>query len=195
MKERPILFSSEMVRAILDGRKTQTRRVIKPQPPEGYDLYRFIGKWGEFENHIEPLGKYSIPCPYGVIGDQLWVKEKYALVPNGVGYDPGYVIRDPEWHWKSSLFMPRWASRITLEITGIRVERVQDITYLDCIAEGMNSNMPLNDRGEGSIEKDAYAHLWDKINKSRGYSWDSNPFVWCLSFRRIDDEIRKSDCT
>ena len=148
-KERPIIFSGPMIRAILEGRKTQTRRIVKPNC----------------------LSKLS---PYGRTGDRLWVRETWGHNPEG----PGYVYRsdgdfDMKFHgdrWRPSIHMPRWASRITLEVTGVRVERLQDINEEDALAEGVEH---------------AFRSLWESINGPG--SWDANPWVWVVEFRRVSD--------
>ena len=176
MKERPILFSGEMVRAILDGRKTQTRRVVKP--PKGMSE-RYAG--------------VDFPCPYGVRGDRLWVREAFSRCACGLclrgwpknGYHmPSYradTERDIVYH--PSIHMPRWASRIDLEITGIRVERVQDISEHDVLCEGVRWD------GEHDspwmLQLNTFHQLWDSINGKRGYGWDKNPWVWVVEFKRI----------
>ncbi|HDY86590.1 MAG TPA: hypothetical protein ENH82_00570 [bacterium] len=203
MKERPILFSGEMVRAILDRRKTQTCRVIK-----GID-----GVWKSIEeNHseVEPnkafiqnqYGDYSdMPCPYGKPGDRLWMRERFLLstgefaptleeemskkpIPMYYADDnPRYRDKDK---WKPSIHMPRWASRILLEIVDIRVERLQDIGMKDIIAEGIDGE---HRKGRmASIEqlRSRFRNLWDSINKKRGYGWAANPWVWKISFKVLD---------
>lgn len=147
-KERPILFSGPMVRAILSGEKTQTRRVIKPQYPTS-----------------------AIKCPYGVAGDLLWVRETFAendVLPLSARPPGEYIYRADSVH-----DMPRRVSRIMLEITGIGVERVQDISEADAKAEGFSG-----------IKE--FLGLWNDINAKRGYGWGVNPFVWVVSFRRIE---------
>lgn len=175
MNERPILFNGEMVRAVLDGRKTQTRRLIKqrlPGAPRSFPAYAIEdgpheGKWGfSWEDG-------DLPCPYGAPGDRLWVRETWGLDEPGIlkkcngklslymdddkldrhfkllykatqSMDPDYPM-----HWRPSIHMPRWASRITLEVVSVRVERVQD------------------------------------INAKRGYGWESNPWVWAVEFKMV----------
>lgn len=192
-KERPILFSGPMVRAILSGAKTQTRRIVKPQPSP----HLLEGEW------IHP------PCPYGRAGDRLWVRESFSIdirdplncviytaTPEYGKYrNAGEVVRSsfPDgslptrdesrramlskfWKSKPSIFMPRWASRITLEITGIRVERLQAITNEDARDEGFAN-------GERESESDAFRNLWDVINGEG--SWEANPWVWVVEFRRV----------
>ncbi len=201
-KERPILFSGAMVRAILEGRKTQTRRVCKPRfddkkpcehfAPVEYDVRPSM------ERHCEH-GSESTPCPYGVFGDRLWVRETWrphdvACAVKGtcplVRYraDGGWscgckpLCKEPGGPWKPSIHMPRWASRITLEVTGVRVERVQEISVEDCNAEGC-PRQPW-DQVEGGPEK-WYRTLWNEINMDLGYGWDVNPFVWVVEFKRV----------
>ena len=171
MKERPILFSGPMVRAILDGRKTMTRRVIKAP------------RWSTPDKAL-----VDFECPYGWIGDRLWVRETWAKLtpawsenPVEVRYRADFVPAEfaEMVRWKSSRFMPRWASRITLEITGVRVERVQDITPDDCRAEGMP-----HDNNDAGVRY-CFGQLWNTINSARGFGWDVNPWVWVVSFKRL----------
>jgi hypothetical protein len=191
MKERPILFSGAMVRAILQGRKTQTRRVVKPQP----DCTRtsLASCAGNRSVRVIAMrqGMYSIFCPYGQPGDRLWVKETFT---EGEG-----VIYRADWNpevsldglWKPSIFMPRRLSRITLEITAVRVERLQDITEADAVAEGIYFDHDFDgyvsdDEGRhyhGNSAVRSYEHLWQSINGAG--SWEANPFVWVLEFRRV----------
>lgn len=195
MKERPILFNGEMVRAVLDGRKSQTRRVIKF--PDGCDE---IGLWQDTP-HIVSFGiddhcskimqpqdaeKYS-RCPYGQPGDRLWVRETFQYTGPELNIDPGYVYRatDPdwdsmeEWTWKPSIFMPREASRILLEVTDVRVERVQAISHNEACREGVL----LDDEQDDPVS--AFERIWDSINSKRGYGWDVNPWVWVVSFQEV----------
>jgi hypothetical protein len=189
MKERPITFSGEMVRAILDGRKTQTRRVIKPQPEHvwGFGVRHDDPEY--FSAHVRYSGGHQpdpwIHCPYGKPGDRLWVRETFAYSFQGLDCiykaDDYHGIFAFEGPWKPSIFMPCWASRITLEITGVRVERLVDITDSDCYAEGITSLQ--NDiLGEPYY---SYKELWDSINAKRGYLFASNPWVWVIEFKRI----------
>ena len=195
MKERPILFSSEMVQAILESRKSQTRRVIKPQPPEGVWFYRTI------QNHIEWIsidimtGSINdetdiYKCPYGQPGDKLWVREMWhkhsdddEFCAGKIHYRATEICVGTKWH--PSIFMPRWASRITLEITNIRVERVQDISEADAIAEGTAPSIVGADL-DYLRYRAGYQTVWDSINAKRGYGWDVNPWVWVVEFKRID---------
>ena len=213
MKERPILFSAPMVQAILEGRKTQTRRVINPQP-------KLFGKDknhdGEWWMPVGGIRQERWLCPFGKIGDRLWVRETWQTV-KGLSCDSGvyaYIYKASfegnanfsVEKWKPSIHMPRLASRITLEITNIRVERIQDISESDAIAEGLSKlskdgvtwkyGIPDSDRLPGNDDigwhwkewnisaKTAFAKLWNKINAKRGFSFESNPFVWVIEFEQ-----------
>jgi hypothetical protein len=210
-KERPILFSGPMVRAILGGRKTQTRRIVKPQPfmvlsaeqwhsraMSGVDPYGFrpIGS--------QVLEEMPAACPYGIPGDRLWVREKWRLgaefcstrlrdwrYPEDLAEHVHYAIDDIQEHfagqYRPSIFMPRWASRITLEITGIRVERLQDITEEDAIAEGFERDFKPDGSSYGAELTTAceqFESLWQSINGPE--SWAANPWVWLVEFRRVE---------
>ncbi len=207
VKERPIIFSGQMVHAILDeiNPKTQTRRVIKPQLENALHWEGVVvqGKYGWRDDH----GR-DYTCPYGRVGDRLWVRETFRLSDSvdecGHSDFPctcpphGTVIYratgdDYESKWKSPIHMPRWASRITLEITDVRVERVRDISLLDCLAEGivLDDSVP-NDGSQAAqimqrlIAVDQYGNLWDSLNAKRGFPWVSNPWAWVIKFQRID---------
>ena len=180
MKERPILFSGPMVRAILDGRKTMTRRVMKPQP-EDYPYHHGLAVY-----------RVAKKCTYGVPGDLLWVRETWASdvdgCPAGLSYRADHL--DPRgdgpanpMRWRPSIFMPRWASRLTLRITSIRVERVQDITEADARAEGFKDVAGKYARGDEA--RIWFAELWDDINAKRGFGWDANPWVWVVGFEQV----------
>jgi hypothetical protein len=153
MKERPILFSGPMVRAVLSGAKTQTRRVH--QPP-----------WAAPDSLEEAL----LQCRHGQPGDLLWVRETFAADRTSWYYRADGEI--PGLTWTPSIFMPRAASRLTLRLTEVRVERVQDISQADAVAEGTQG-------------KASFALLWDALNAKRGYGWASNPWVWVLSFEVV----------
>ena len=200
MTERPILMSAPMVRAILEGRKTQTRRVVKPQP----DSLSTDGVPTRFF-HKRAIGsgyQVQISCPYGVPGDRLWVRETHWMDrrdPTMVAMDlDGYVVarsgyetgqacdvtqlsRHEFWRKRPGIHMPRWASRILLEVTAVRVERLQHISVADCIAEGIPRGGPENPDG---IERKEYRALWEQINGPG--SWDANPWVWVVEFRRVE---------
>lgn len=181
MNEHPILFSTEMVRAILDGRKTMTRRIIK----RGVVGRMMSGDQILWPYIYDKQGKsVAVPCPYGQPGDLLWVREAWKLSPRGNALyraDPALGPDSYEKGWRPSIHMPRWASRINLEVTGVRVERVQDISEDDAIAEGMEI-VPV---GTATwTNRQSFSILWDKINAKRSHSWDSNPWVWVVEFKR-----------
>jgi hypothetical protein len=250
MRERPILFSGPMVRAILDGRKAQTRRVVKfskpftdhaswmacyPHPNGGWIFTdqplpeRVRDEW------IAAMGagRDGKLCPYGQPGDRLWVREMWqALEPEAIGahkpcpsicpqppicvmaYAAAEADRQREFGgveftgpWRPSIHMPRWASRLTLEITEVQVQRVQDISEEDARAEGMWSwelsaqdiaDIQISDEspdvkkfwkamGPGRMPaRSEFRMLWDSINNKGGYGWDANPWVWAIAFRRIN---------
>ncbi len=212
MKESPVIFNGEMVRAILEGRKTQTRRVMKAQPESpGFGL-RYISEslnnrdtgkyfWSQSDacGINKPRSK-PFACPFGQVGDRLWVREAYQgplfnfdqtevyledtskferpefceYRADG-GKTPEYYDADDNlrYGWKPSIHMPRWASRITLGITGVRVERLQDISEADAIAEG----------GTKHFNIDWFGPLWASIYGVD--SWNANPWVWVIEFRRV----------
>jgi hypothetical protein len=179
MKTRPILFSAPMVRALLDGRKTQTRRIVKPQPTyQGFDGPPTYDSFGEFSYPAQR----GVKCPYGIPGDRLWVRETWRddLLPPHYRHI-GYLYRadpdekdDKERPWRPSIFMPRAASRITLEIVSVRVERLREISHEDAMGEGMAWDDAVYD----------YSRLWESLNGPG--SWDANPFVWCVEFRMVE---------
>jgi hypothetical protein len=203
MKWRPILFSGEMVRAILDGRKTQTRRVMKPQPSaQVFQYCSFNGFYPALsDNEQAPNYNEEHRSPYGVAGDRLWVRENGwerpdrtdKMMREGADTWPPYQydVDDcdddqlREWGWKRrpSIFMPRWASRIILEIVKVRVERVQDISEADAQAEGITERTRLP--GIEPLYAMTYAKLWNALNAKRGFGWDMNPWVWVIEFKRI----------
>jgi hypothetical protein len=188
VKERPILFSGAMARALLDGRKTQTRRVMSER-----HRYHFIEASGDLEL-----------CPYGVAGDRLWVRESFwGCDMPGYGDHPCVVYED-EWHGKEyhaaevrpyarrfghipGIHMPRDCSRITLEVTNVRVERLRDISVRDAIAEGAEPLLPHLACTQACPEDyvAGYRKLWDSLNAARGYGWDVNPWVWVVEFKKV----------
>ena len=177
-KERPILFSGEMVRAILEGRKTQTRRVISKQPLAGENV-RYNADNGYVLYGPEFMRQF-VKCPYGQPSDRLWVRESWALDGSRVVYMADLSRSGQAWvKWKPSIHMRREYSRINLEITGVRVERLQDIKNKDAIAEGVSYDVS---KPQGSPVA-RYQTLWEKING--GESWDANPWVWVVEFKRI----------
>lgn len=176
MKERPILFSAPMVRALLEGRKTQTRRIVKLPAKDGSGDNRFV--FDDAEGR-----KRFIDCPYGEPGDRLWVRETWRPAQvDGMAWYAATCGDETHERWKPSIHMPRWASRITLEITGVRVEQLQDISESDAIAEGVT---PSDMKAISCLDRNyhAYFMLWESINGSG--SWDLNPWVWVIEFRRI----------
>lgn len=187
----PILFNTEMVKAILDGRKTQTRRVVKDLPddfPNGVGCDVVTRKVGDF--WCIPTSAGYKKSPYGGIGDTLWVRETFLIKPDGKPFYRADDIAANGWNnygetitWKPSIFMPRWASRITLKVTAVRVERVQDISNDDAHAEGISKDRP-NGWISCSSYRDLFRQLWNSINAKRGYSWESNPWVWVVEFEK-----------
>lgn len=235
MKERPILFSAPMVRAILEGRKAQTRRVVKPQPDvlhwqdlqatpkNGQARFRVVGPdWPDSADD-------DIYCPYGQPGDRLWVRETFKEIASGevkngygeVRYGFAYqsdattrwnerptIIHDLTGQpatgpmqfqprpWKPSIHMPRRACRLVLEITDVRVERLRDISEADAIAEGIERHREHPELWQrGPLRNDvrptpwtgfpklAFQALWEGINGTE--SWDANPWVWAITFKRV----------
>ncbi len=181
MKEHPILFKGDMVRAILAGRKTETRRIIKPQPDEH-------GYWKHREGHMVHNCDLHLCCPYGQAGDRLWVRETWTKRADGnIAYKAGPYPMDVKHDickWKPSIHMFRKYSRITLEITKISVERVQDITDGSVAKEGIDWSSTQIGNKHRSPAIDKFASLWDSINKKRGYPWESNPWVWVIKFKK-----------
>nr|WP_315467117.1 hypothetical protein [uncultured Undibacterium sp.] len=208
MKQRPILFSAPMVRALLDGSKTQTRRLVKGMALDWLENDKFKPEFvAHPENHM---------CKYGDVGDQLWVRETHLIVckmddngmfiTDGHGeyiYETWYRADGIEYQyfdgesdfpaesipWKPSIHMPRAASRITLEITNIRVEHLQDISSSDAASEGIvwNPGDPWtcdSSKGLTDAYRALYAELWESINGAE--SWDANPWVWVIEFKRVE---------
>lgn len=240
VRERPILFSGRLMRAILEGRKTVTRRVVKPQPnAEGCPNAKMVDLGSAF-GLLDGCLSGEWRCPYGVPGDRLWVRENWSAalsnarafpggssryesgwrwwhdVPAGMrslenafsvfyqadglevytGTAPGEELPDlvRDWQvrassaprkpprWLPSIHMPRWASRISLEVTEVRVERLHEITEDEVLAEGATWNVLMT-----PYERiRAFADLWNEINHPRGYGWGTNPWVWVIRFRRIE---------
>jgi hypothetical protein len=213
VSEHPILFSGAMVRAILAGTKTQTRRLVQAQgrlrngvDDLGKPGIEYLNEWGSWQPWVQ--NAKTLRCPYGVTGDRLWVREAWAPAdvmygeekdtPQTIAYladrsavvfdgnlrphaVPGYDVA--QWNWDSlrgrpSIHMPRWASRITLEIIDVRIERLQSISEKDAGAEGMG-DPPFGTRIE------SFETLWGAINAKRA-PWSSNPWVWVVAFRLAD---------
>lgn len=218
-KERPILMSAPMVRAILAEEKTQTRRIVKPQPYFDSRNNLIFGKWNYGQDicgtHALPFKNMLCECPYGTVGDRLWVREAFFEVYDADTFRPtgrycyaatheGYVnVLDEAGGiklnkdgseaspWKPSIHMPRVASRILLEITGIRVERLQDISEDDALAEGVAFNGDydlwwdyLRNQWICVDPIDSYESLICKINGKD--AWDKNPWVWVVEFKVIE---------
>lgn len=255
-KTRPILFSAPMVNALLSGRKTQTRRIVKGvhrvvTPSDGIerDCIRDVDG---LPSRLDLAPKNWGVCPFGVPGDLLWVRETFAIencrevgpypMPHSDGR-PHRVHDDPDWsewweqphyrasdpapelaypdgfdgcRWRPSIFMPRWASRITLRLTEVRLQRLQEITPEDAIAEGLaklskdggqvwkygipdRDGLPGNDdHGWHWKQWDqdpiaAFRSLWDSINADRGHGWDTNSWVWALSFQVLPQNVDDVD--
>jgi len=210
MRERPILFAGDMVREILAGGKTQTRRVVMPQPDFAAQPRWTFGPghsgegWYCSETEYPDEGSVYYECPYGIPGDRLWVRETWATHNILDGKPPREASEDaPVWYkaggqvknsrpyirttrgsWRPSIHMPRWMSRITLEVTSVHVERIRDIGRepADALAEGIQL------RGDSTAAPfnavSDFAALWDRINERRGFGWKVNPWVWVVKFRR-----------
>lgn len=211
MKERPIIFSAPMVQAILDGRKTQTRRVCKNNvrgngfwskslddficendylPPSALLMDYKAGGHYLTTSDLEGWGE---ACRLGQPGDQLWVKETYWLddEDGSILFAANQSDREivdqnkretglQKFNWKPSIFMPRWASRIDLRINSVRVERLQDISEADAMAEGVPNSLHL---AGGRFAKENFEHLWRSINGDG--SWEANHWVWVITFERV----------
>ena len=247
MREYPIIMGAKSVRDIFAGLKGETRRVVNPQP---YTLYQFNGTQcprnpSKFtiNGKAKEIPDGLVKCPYGKVGDRLWVKETWGVVSHtfdenenicawvpdrpctpitemkfGNGYYDGHVIYksdgDFEWNagddcsietksaWNPAMYMPRLASRLTLEITGIRVKRLQDITIQDIRQEGIDIGTQCidcmdmygtpcckDDESECGILDEVryeYSTLWDSLNAKRGFPWSSNPWVWVIEFKKVE---------
>ncbi len=218
---RPILFSGPMIQAILSGRKTQTRRMVKPQPPSrdffmkssGVDIglwkpreweggWRMSGPVGVARDEMKDTfpKDHEWHCPYGLQGNRLWVRETWQYAsgrsdvpvtdkPPCYRADGEYLEdwRERGLSWRPSIFMPRWASRITLEVECVRVERLNSISLEDAIAEGAPQSHPSIDFvsrefGFPDFSRSYFAQLWETIN-GKG-SWSKNPLVWVVEFSR-----------
>ena len=195
MKERPILFNAEMVNAILAGNKTQTRRIMKPQPVNetawvgGMHCLTWI--------HKEVAGPdgwlmHNL-CPLGKVGDRLWVRETWNKTRIFQAPDAGEVFvyaacdnrTDYGGPWKPSIHMPRAASRITLEITAVRVERLQDISEEDALAEGVRTELDAASAGASWYDKPRRAFQFLSESIYGAESWATNPWVWVIEFKKV----------
>jgi len=231
MKEHPIIFSGPMVRAILEGRKTQTRRVVKLPgrmevaalaTPDEWNAGRADSRmrtWHDWNDeskaryHLVRLGTggvAGIPCPYGIPGDRLWVRETWCqpttqhlnLTHPARAHQVLYAAddgrerhenlmnwyqRNRDFKWRPSIHMPRWASRITLEVTGVQVQRLREISDQDAKAEGCPGEFWKD--GTMTLSPIAqFLRLWDSLNgKKPGHDWASNPWVWVIGFRVVKE--------
>lgn len=239
-KERGMIFNAEMVRAILSGQKTQTRRIMKSQPYQSKSRkgdYWFSCNKMQSMVHVSDFipGNSAIPdaheffskcCPFGAIGDRIWVRETWmpdaprdgtwpsvefygckgaplSMIPTRFK-KPEHCIHRASWcgermiGWKPSIHMPRWASRILLEITNVRVERLNDISEQDAIAEGIDTDWLAESQDNydciadhnmtGRLTaKGHFSYLWQSIyGDDKSKCWEKNPWVWCISFRRLE---------
>ncbi|HHH1794118.1 TPA: hypothetical protein ACPZFV_000542 [Yersinia enterocolitica] len=190
MNEKPILFNAEMVNAILSGRKTQTRRIISEKTLHLFGVAASAGECHPIELCDQRSQSYYLDfCPLGKPGDQLWVREAFAAglcTESTLAYRATHKTEDLEegWgetiKWTPSIHMPRWASRINLLITGVRVERLQDISDADASAEGCK----ISSMQSGECLSDMFARLWKSIYGDE--SWQANPWVWVIEFERME---------
>lgn len=199
MKERPVIFNGEMVRAILDGRKTQTRRVVSDRHLHLIDVASQVGECYPLESgidHANSQSYYREHCPFGQVGDRLWLRETWAeagaSAPDLTLYRANYPAHVPagyenvpaaeEIRWRPSIHMPRWVSRITLEITAVRVERLNDISEEDAKAEGAPTELCII----GEKHYMGFRTLWKSIYGEE--NWRANPWVWVIEFRCVEVE-------
>jgi len=205
----PILFSAPMVHAILNDTKEQTRRVVThPRWADRSRPIEFVDGRA-YATAIRSGCLSEVTCPYGWDGDRLWVKETWAEVPasefksrlgasvtiNPDAIDRAAIYRaDMEWYewtkWKPSRYMPRWASRITLQIEHVSLQQLQCISEADAVDEGAPRGWYLRETLDGTERvqttyREGFAHLWDEINATRGYAWSTNPWVWAICFRKV----------
>lgn len=192
MKERGMIFNADMVRAILDGRKTQTRRPIKWKQTRFTEIgEREDGSYWPWSEDAEHACDFWHPCPFGAVGDRIWVREAFASglsTKSTLAYRATHKREDLEdgfydtIKWTPSIHMPRWASRILLEITGVRVERLQSITLGDICKE---VGCGLYDFRPATYGFQVWEELWKSIYGAE--SWNANPWVWVVEFKRIED--------
>lgn len=197
MKEHPILFTGEMVRAVLDNRKTQTRRTAGlayvNNDPGAWVLVMqgaLLGRYAATFELRETGERHTAFCPYGVAGDQLWVRETfddmhgmtlYRANPEDEAIFPPCTTG--KCRWKPSIFMPRALSRIQLDLVAVRCERVQEISEADAWAEGVAPAVSVIIPHDAA--RRSFSGLWNQINEPRGYGWARNPWVWALTFRKV----------
>lgn len=193
MKTRGLLMKEFGVNAILAGRKTQTRRVADAGPADETECVTGPYNGGIWKFHytetLDPMYTVDLRCPYGVVGDRLYIRERIAIeCPYGPAEECDHQHHVVYWagehpivresvtaKWRPSIHMPKWASRILLRITDVRVERIQDISDDDILAEGICAM---------GLEWEAFIILWDSIYKKQGYGWDVNPWTWAVTFER-----------
>ena len=226
MRERPILFSGPMVRALFAGKKTQTRRVYRPRSPEPYELMGEDESGKPWPVWMDPNdgGDYlPVRCPYGEPGDRLWVREKWCPDLGHFGHSIAYAaeyeggererpmsssmpsherqVWIERWErkhggwsawshagkWSPGIYLPRWASRLTLEVEAVRVERLMALTEADAAAEGMDySKCGHPDCGPTAHGRvGTFGKGWDALNGKRGFGWATNPWVWVVTFKRV----------
>jgi hypothetical protein len=202
VKERPILFSGSMVRAILDNSKTQTRRVVKNARPEGVTDCPWTGTGWAHQSTGGACTCQVVTCPYGKPGDRLWVRETWAVQHEYDAAAPSEIGASARWHYaatedlgglrrRPSIFLPRRGSRILLEITDVRVHEVQQINDEDARAEGISdggclscgNSEPCGCNDPRPDPRDGFSWLWQSIHGSDG--WHANPWVWAITFRRL----------
>ena len=209
VKETPIILSGAKVRAILEGHKTQERIPLKPQPLDV--IAKRSGSCSPrvtrtLDGHVSWAARYTddpvtgkmIYCRYGEAGNLLWVREALRCDERGMYYDADGTLIDKSRipddlkrvaEFNDPFHMPRWACRITLEIINVRVERLHDISCADVLSEG--SPVPLREHSNPELgvqcvsAKEWFAEGWDKLNAKRGHSWESNPWVWAITFKRL----------
>ncbi len=193
VKMKPIIFSTAMVKAILENRKRHTRRVVKPQPPDSaprtIDCHWLEDGYGFFDEERD------YKCPYGTPGDILWVRETWLEnAPSGVSKyfykaeAPEEVILQAKafgYKWRPPIFMPKEAARLFLKVLSVRVERLQEITSIDALAEGTSEPYACRSQSGYDFEmRVQFKELWDSIYEKRGDGWSTNPYVWVIEFER-----------
>lgn len=174
MSERPIIFRAASVRAILRGRKTQTRRVIRRISANAHDRATFVKAANGCAFFADAIPDDPVPLPVPApfkVEERLWVREPWRPVRNSIAYEADGERGGP---WRAPFYLPRWASRLTLEVKDVRVERLNELTTEDARAEGFRTSDPVA----------TFAGVWDELNGGRGHSWDSNPWVWVVTFTR-----------
>lgn len=199
MKDTPLLMTPDNAQKIFDGRKVQTRRVITPQPPAGCEyMINGAGSHALCRSMTDPTlwvpptatsTDHRLVCPWGGPWDHAWIREAHTVANKGTEDQSVLYRGDPmfqgmtefDWRWTPSIHMPKWACRTHLEILSVKVERIQDISNEDKIAEGMDRDTCMRGR------HDQWIALWTSIHGiDNPNSWDANPFVWCIEFRKVE---------